>query len=193
MILAGSAAAQIPESGRQREAAALAVRHLQEHPKQFGLSPGDSPVEEEVRIERPQFTGDWTAARVTFAGQKHRGVLVEGTSIFISVNLDRRQVYAASGTWRKVAIDCVPVVEQEEARRRLIGIEAGTVAGLPKLRIAVGDVAKAGQIVVMEDWGPHPADRLAWKILVQREPFSWNAYVDAKTGDVVRLQPLFIE
>jgi heat shock protein HslJ len=133
--------------------------------------------------------------RIDFRDQSHNGLPVEGDRSSLTVFAHANGISRIDGHWfPKITIPLQPKISESSAKNKLNGriFTHSDVAGNPKnYRVEQKDLDNAAHTVVFVKKSSQGLEfRLAWKIPVGQE-FFWTAYIDALTGEELKVVQMF--
>ena len=162
-------------------------------------------------IQNSKFTGitnksdalvDWVGKigccelKVEFHAQTYRGIPVEGAVYPPTVFADARGILRIDGYWLpEITVPLKPKISEASARNKLNGrtFTYGDIGGRPiDYRVEQKDLSRVAHKVVFVKKSSQGLEfRLAWKISVGQEGESWTVYIDAVTGEELKVVQMF--
>lgn len=176
----------------EAKARLIALNYIKRHRAQFGLGPEDKPEFDKSRLADSGPTDPELVMRILFKPQVHQGIVVEGTDIEVIVSVFDRRVLASGSRWiQGITASAQPSLTAEQARQSLIGKELtdSDMGGRPRqVKMTADDVEHANPELVFTQGEASKEVRLAWKVRVAGP---WDVFVDARSGAILKVYPLF--
>lgn len=180
-----------PDQEAKAAARRAANAYLATRGEEFGLPPATVPGVKEVVLQRG--LGGPTA-RVRYEPQRHLGILVEDSEIEVIVEMNAGKVVTSGGQWHRGIPSFGAVkIPMNMSRASLLGqsLTSHDFVGRPKRHQipSVDKVSEKGELTIVP--GKEGKLHLAWKFRVNLGLFSWDVWVNALEGGMVREIPLF--
>ena len=131
--------------------------------------------------------------RVWFQNQVYNGLGVKNTEIFVL--LDANGVYRVGGNWYNYIFIPDEQISEEDAKNSIIGMEIKyTCWSIPGVHIVSEQDMKnpAGKVVLPQISGENIELKVAWQISIG-SPAEWYVYVDIVTGEVLKIEQLWVD
>jgi len=149
-----------------------------------------------VNCETPILERKGILLKIQFRGQTYNGLPVEGDISPLIVFANVNGVSRIDGYWfPKIIVPLEPKISEISAKNKLIGrtFTYGGIGGQPitTAPLESKDLNNAAHKVVFVKKSSQGLEfRLAWKILVG-EGLSWTVYIDAVTGEELKIVQMF--
>jgi len=164
-----------PRTDARRDPEAAARGFLSRHAAAFGLHPDL----DDLTLARR--TDDLGGTVLRFE-QRHLGIPVHEASVIVSLDPAGRLIHVTNGHVPGLGLSVTPRVSPAEAVAR-----AEEAAG-----VTFGRLHEPAALAIAEGGKEYPGHRLAWRIhgTVARPRADWLVFVDASTGEAIRLHDL---
>lgn len=148
-----------------------------------------------IKCEAPNFDSKVISLRVDLRGQTYNGLPVEGDTSSLTVFANANGISRIDGYWfPKITAPIEPKISESSAKNKLNGrtFTYGDIAGRPvDYRVEQKDLNNVAHKVVFVKKSSQGLEfRLAWKISVG-QGLSWAVYVDAITGEELKVVQMF--
>ena len=148
-----------------------------------------------IKCEAPNFDRKVIGLRIDFSGQTHKGFPVEGDVSSLTVFANANGISRIDGYWfPKITVPLEPKISKTSAKNKLNGrtFTYGDIFGRPvNFRVEQKDLSNiAHKVVFVKKSSQGLEFRLAWKIPVG-QGLSWTVYVDAITGEELKVVQMF--
>ena len=176
-----------PNATDQAATIEMAKNFIVENSKYTGVINKDAlDVNRNPTINRNRMT-------FSFKNQTYQGIVIENMNIYIVA--DNGGILKITGHWYpRINITTEPKINLDEVKKKIIGQETtvGEAGGLPEKVLFSGEAKnfESGELVIL----PVDDDRLTlcWKIFYKQQRLPWIIYVDAISGDIIKIQPNFV-
>ncbi|KKR58428.1 MAG: hypothetical protein UT97_C0030G0003 [Parcubacteria group bacterium GW2011_GWC2_40_31] len=148
-----------------------------------------------IKCEAPNFDSKVISLRINFRGQTYNSLPVEGDINPLTVFANANGVSRIDSYWfPKITVPLQPKISETSAKNKFNGktFTYGDIAGRPvNYRIEQKDLNNvAHKVVFVKKSSLGLEFRLAWKISVG-QGLSWTVYVDAVTGEELKVVQMF--
>ena len=148
-----------------------------------------------IKCEAPNFDSKVISLRIDFRGQTYNSLSVEGDINPLTVFANANGISRIDGYWfPKIIVPLEPKISEASAKNKLNGrtFTYGDIAGRPvNYRVEQKDLNNVAHKVVFVKKSSQGLEfRLAWKISVG-QGLSWTVYVDAVTGEELKVVQMF--
>ncbi|MDI6734509.1 MAG: hypothetical protein QMD50_03435 [Patescibacteria group bacterium] len=148
-----------------------------------------------IKCEAPNFDSKVISLRVDFRGQTYNGLPVEGDIGSLTVFANANGISRIDGYWfPKITVPLEPKISETSAKNKINGktFTYGDIAGNPKdYRVEQKDLGNVAHKVVFVKKSSQGLEfRLAWKVPVG-QGLSWTVYIDAVTGEELKVVQMF--
>ena len=148
-----------------------------------------------IKCEAPNFDRKVISLRIDLRGQTYNGLPVEGDTSPLTVFANANGISRIDGYWfPKITVPLEPKISETSAKNKINGrtFTYGDIAGNPRdYHVEQKDLSNVAHKVVFVKKSSQGLEfRLAWKISVG-QGLSWTVYVDAVTGEELKVVQMF--